>query len=59
LKAKSGAFYKNTKNKRIPFLEGMVEGIGLKDSKNGPQSVFSPKGKVVLIFLKHYAVCSD
>lgn len=42
----------------IPW-QGLVETLGLKDSKKGPSSIFSPKGKIALMFLKHYAACSD
>lgn len=42
----------------IPWEE-LVDTLGLKDSKKGPQSIFSPRGKVALMFLKHYAACSD
>ena len=42
----------------IPF-DSLVESLNLKDSKKGPTSIFSPKGKVGLMFLKHYAACSD
>lgn len=39
--------------------ESLVKVLGLKDSKKGPLSIFSPRGKVALMFLKHYAGCSD
>lgn len=42
----------------IPW-ESLVKVLGLKDSKKGPLSIFSPRGKVALMFLKHYAGCSD
>ena len=42
----------------IPF-ESLVDSLNLKDSQKGPTSIFSPKGKVGLMFLKHYAACSD
>lgn len=42
----------------IPW-QALVKTLGLKDSKKGPTSIFSPKGKVALMFLKHYAACSD
>lgn len=42
----------------IPW-DSLVNSLGLKDSKKGPQSLFSPRGKVALMFLKHYAACSD
>jgi len=42
----------------IPWEE-LVKIIGLEDHKKGPKSKFSPKGKLALMFLKHYACCSD
>ena len=42
----------------IPW-QSLVKTLGLKDATKGPQSTFSPKGKVALMFLKHYAACSD
>lgn len=42
----------------IPW-EPLVKVLGLKDSKKGPLSIFSPRGKIALMFLKHYAGCSD
>lgn len=45
-------------HRAIPW-EDLVKVFGLKDSIKGPQSIFSPKGKLALMFLKHYAACSD
>lgn len=42
----------------IPWEE-LVSTFGLLDSKKGPSSIFSPQGKLALMFLKHYACCSD
>lgn len=42
----------------VPWDE-LVEAFGLKESKKGPASIFSPKGKLALMFLKHYGSCSD
>jgi len=42
----------------IPW-EGLVEAFGLEDKKKGPSSIFSPRGKIALMFLKHFAGCSD
>ena len=42
----------------IPW-DNLVNGFGLKDSKKGPASLFSPRGKLGLMFLKHYSCCSD
>lgn len=44
--------------KAIPW-DKIVEVLDLMDSKKGPKSIFSPRGKVALMFLKHYACCSD
>jgi len=42
----------------IPW-DNLVKGFGIKESNKGPSSYFSPKGKIALMFLKHYACCSD
>ena len=42
----------------IPW-DKLIKLIGLRDYKKGPKSKFSPKGKLALMFLKHYACCSD
>ena len=42
----------------IPWEE-LVASFGVKESRKGPTSFFSPKGKIALMFLKHYAGCSD
>ena len=42
----------------IPW-EQLVECFGLKEKRKGPQSIFSPRGKIALMFLKHYVGCSD
>lgn len=42
----------------IPWSE-LVKSFNIKDSHKGPQSIFSPRGKIALMFLKHYAGCSD
>lgn len=42
----------------IPWDE-LVSSFGLMDSNMGPTSIFSPKGKLALMFLKHYGCCSD
>lgn len=42
----------------IPWQE-LVASIGLKEHNKGPASIFSPKGKIALMFLKHHAACSD
>ena len=42
----------------IPW-NSLVKAFKLEDSKKGPCSLFSPRGKLALMFLKHYAGCSD
>jgi len=42
----------------IPW-EKLVAQFELKDSKKGPKSIFSPRGMIALMILKHYACCSD
>jgi hypothetical protein len=42
----------------IPW-DALVKTFGLTDSGKGPLSIFSPKGKLALMFLKHHACCSD
>ena len=42
----------------IPWTD-LVKEFGIKESIKGPSSYFSPKGKIALMFLKHYACCSD
>jgi hypothetical protein len=42
----------------IPW-DALVNEFGLKHSKKGPATTFSPKGKIALMFLKNYAGCSD
>jgi len=42
----------------IPWAE-MVKALDLSSSKVGRKSYFSPQGQLALMFLKHYARCSD
>jgi hypothetical protein len=42
----------------IPWDE-LVKSFKIKVSHKGPDCYFSPKGKIALMFLKHYACCSD
>ena len=42
----------------IPWQE-LVNVFQLQEPKKGPDCLFSPKGKLGLMFLKHYACCSD
>jgi hypothetical protein len=37
----------------------LVDGFELKEHKKGPRSIFSPRGKIALMFLKHTAGVSD
>lgn len=42
----------------LPWSD-LVKALGLKNYKKGPDSLFSPKGKVALMFLKNYTCDSD
>ena len=42
----------------IPWSDLVVH-FGLKESLKGAKMSFSPKGRIALMFLKHYACCSD
>lgn len=42
----------------IPW-DDLVKTFGLSKSKMGPDCLFSPQGKLGLMFLKNYACCSD
>ena len=42
----------------VPWDE-LVKSFGLKSSVKGPTSIFSPRGKLALMFLKNYSGCSD
>lgn len=42
----------------IPW-DDMVKTLGLKEQTKGPDCIFSPRGKLGLMFLKHYCCCSD
>jgi hypothetical protein len=42
----------------IPW-DALVLDFKIKESIKGTRNYFSPKGKLALIFLKHYACCSD
>lgn len=42
----------------VPW-DDLVSAFGLKEPKKGPRSIFSPKGKLALMFLKNYSGCSD
>jgi len=43
---------------RIPWQE-LIMSFGLKDKRHGPDSLFSPQGKLGLMFLKSYTNFSD
>jgi hypothetical protein len=53
LTSKLGQIYQS-----IPW-EGLVGCFNLKEPAKGPGWTFSPRGKIALMFLKHYACCSD
>ena len=42
----------------IPWKE-LTKEFDFKESQKGPDCIFSAKGKLGLMFLKHYACCSD
>ena len=42
----------------IPW-DALVLSFNIKESIKGTKNYFSPKGKLALMFLKHYACCSD
>ena len=42
----------------IPF-DKLIKDFKLKEKRKGTKNLFSPKGKIALMFLKHYAACSD
>ena len=42
----------------IPW-DKLVDSFGITESKMGPDCLFSPQGKLALMFLKNYACCSD
>ena len=42
----------------IPW-ESLVENINVSEKAMGSKMLFSPKGRIALMFLKHYACCSD
>jgi hypothetical protein len=42
----------------VPW-DDLVRSFGLNESKKGPASIFSPKGKLALMLLKHYSGDSD
>lgn len=42
----------------IPWKE-LVSVFGLNDAQKGPASIFGTQGTIALMFLKHYAGCSD
>lgn len=42
----------------IPWKD-LIRVLRIKDHRKGPKSLFSPRGKLALMLLKHYAGCSD
>lgn len=42
----------------IPWFE-LTKAFKLSEKRKGPKCIFSPRGKVALMFLKNYASCSD
>lgn len=45
-------------HRAIPWDE-LVSSLGLRTYQKGPEAIFSPKGKLALMFLKNYSGCSD
>jgi len=45
-------------HKSIPW-DNLVKSFGLKEKVKGPDCIFSPKGKLALMFLKNYTCSSD
>ena len=42
----------------IPWTK-LAKQFGLEEHHKGPQCIFSPRGKLALMFLKNYSCCSD
>ena len=42
----------------LPWQD-LVTAFKLKSNNKGPDSIFSPRGKIALMFLKNYSCCSD
>lgn len=45
-------------HKSIPW-DNLVKSLGLKEKSKGPDCMFSPRGKLALMFLKNYSCSSD
>lgn len=45
-------------HRAIPW-DDLVSALGLRGYRKGPEAIFSPKGKLALMFLKNYSGCSD
>lgn len=39
--------------------QSLVDGLGIEEKITGSKMLFSPRGRIALMFLKHYACCSD
>lgn len=55
------AFYRSDLGKiyrALPFQQ-LAKTLRLSSKSKGPESIFSPVGKIALMFLKHYSGCSD
>lgn len=53
LSTRLGSLYRS-----IPW-EQLTKDFSLVEKSKGPRSLFSPRGKIALMFLKHYTGCSD
>ena len=45
-------------HRAVPW-DDLAKALRLRPSRKGPLSIFSPKGKIALMFLKNYSGCSD
>ncbi|MFT7420752.1 MAG: hypothetical protein ACI9QN_001678 [Arcticibacterium sp.] len=45
-------------HRAFPWGE-LVSSLGLRTYQKEPEAIFSPKGKLALMFLKNYSGCSD
>ncbi len=39
--------------------DSLVERLNIKEKQSGSKMIFSPRGRIGLMFLKHYSCCSD
>lgn len=61
LAAHQASFYASDLGKihrSVPWAE-LAKSLDLKTAAKGPEGIFSPTGKIALMFLKHHCLCSD